>query len=123
MGIPSPSNMTLGDLLHVLVGSIPESKNIDDLPQCHDTEIEDLKLQYNRVEKIFTHYIMSAPAPVPISHLHLSESDVCHKVFTLLFALFPYCQKNSVFGLSQASWAILLSPTFLSKLLVNKSML
>ena len=25
---------------------------------------------------------------------YLSESDVCHKVFTLLLALFPYCKKE-----------------------------
>ena len=65
----------------LLCGSIPKFKNIDNLPQCDDSEKEDLKSQYHRVEKM-------------ILYPHSLEGNVCHKVFILLFALFLNCKKE-----------------------------
>ena len=53
-GIPSPSNMKWEDIPRVLVESIPKFKNIDDLPQCDDTEKEDLKSQYHATNEMIS---------------------------------------------------------------------
>ena len=65
------------DIAHVLVESIPKFKNIDDLPQCDDTEKEDLKLQYHTIDEMVS---------------KVSEGNASQRVFAVLFSLFWNCK-------------------------------